>query len=171
MMNLINDPTLPDLLLPEEPLYDEVFQIDDLLKPTFHPDVAELSRKIESLTIEINIQGLRLEIERTKRQRLQATVRQLKRDITLSNSDIQLLRNEVTQLRDFQNSVNYQLDNDITRTNTLSFRSLTRICQILMTLAPSSTLPSETSPEVKILLRELDSTIRHFGVHYFPSNV
>ena len=97
-------------------------------------------------------------------------MRQLKRDITLSNSDIQLLRNEVTQLRDFQNSVNYQLDNDITRTNTLSFRSLTRIGQILMTLAPSSTLPSEISPEIKILLRELDSTIRHFGVHYFAQD-
>ena len=92
---------------------------------------------------------------------------QLKRDLIMSSSDIQLLRNEITQLRDFQNSVNYQLDNDITRTNTLSFRSLTRTCQILMTLA----LPSETSSEIKILLHELDSTIRHFGVHYFPSNV
>jgi len=106
MMNLINDSTLPDLLLPEEPLYDEVFQIDDVLKSTLHPDIADLNRKIESLTIEVNTQGLRLEIERTKRQRLQATVRKLKRDITLSSSDIQLLRNEVTQLRDFQNSVN-----------------------------------------------------------------
>ena len=54
MMNLINDPTLPELLLPEEPLYDEIFHIDDLLKPTLHPDIAELSRKIESLTIEVN---------------------------------------------------------------------------------------------------------------------
>ena len=89
MMNLINDPTLPDLLLPGEPLYDEVFQINDLLKPTFHPDIAELSRKIESLTIEVNTQGLRLEIEKTKRQRLQATVRQLRRDMTLPSSDIQ----------------------------------------------------------------------------------
>ena len=35
LINLIGDPVLPDLL-PEEPVYDELFQIDDLmmLKPT-----------------------------------------------------------------------------------------------------------------------------------------
>ena len=171
MINLINDPTLPDLLLPEEPLYDEVFQIDNLLMPTLHPDIAELSKKIESLMIEVNTLGLHLEIEKTKRQRLQTTVRQLRRDRTLSSSDIQILRRELIQLRDQQTSVNYQLDNQNARTNTLSFRSISRIGQILSTLVPNSFLSTETSSELAVLLQELNNTVQHFGVFYVASQV
>jgi len=170
IVNLANDSTLPDLL-PEEPMYEEAFQIDDLLLPMPHPDHAELSRKIESLTVELNTHGLRLEIEKTKRQRLQATVRQLRRDMTLPSSDIQIIRSELIQLRDQQTSVNYQLDNENARTNTLSFRSLSRIGQILSTLIPSSLLSPETSSELTILLRELNNTIQHFGVFYVASHV
>jgi len=66
---LNGNPTIPDLL-PEEPIYDDLFTLNDLTMPLPHPDIAELNRKIESLTIELNTQGLRLEIERSKRQRL-----------------------------------------------------------------------------------------------------
>ena len=167
LINLTSDPILPDLV-PEEPIYDEIFKIDDLLMPIPHPDIAELSRKIDLLTVEANTQGLRLEVEKVKRQRLQATVRQLKRDLSLPHPDIAMLKSEIAQLRDYQNSVNFQLD---VRTNTLSFRSLSRICQILIALVPSSTMPSQLNPEIEILLQELDNTIRHFGVHYLASNI
>jgi len=170
LINLTDDPVLPDLL-PEEPTYDDLFQLDDLLMPVPHPDMIELNRKIDLLTIEVNTQGLRLEVEKAKRQRLQATVRRLRKDMSLPCPDIMVLKKEIAQLRDYQNTVNYQLDGENARTNTLSFRSLTRVCQILIALVPSSTLPSEISPEVEILLQELNTTIRQFGVHYFASNV
>ena len=67
LINLTSDPTLPDLV-PEEPIYDEIFKIDDLLMPVPHPDIAELSRKLDLLTVETNTQGLRIEIEKVKRQ-------------------------------------------------------------------------------------------------------
>ena len=170
-IELINDPTLPDLLLPEEPLYDEVFQIDNFSMPTPHPDITELSRKIESLTIEVNTLGLRLEIEKTKRQHLQTTIRQLRRDRTFHSSDIQMLRGELIQLRDQQTSVNYQLDNQNARTNTPSFRSISRISQILSTLVPNSFLSTETSSELAVLLKELNNTVQHFGIFYVASPV
>ena len=170
LVNLTSDSILPDLV-PEEPIYDEIFKIDDLLMPVPHPDIAELSRKLDLLTVETNTQGLRIEIEKVKRQRLQATVRQLRRDMSLPCPDIPMLKSEIAQLRDYQNSINFQLDGDNARTNTLSFRSLSRICQILIALIPSSTMPSQINPEIEILLQELDNTIRQFGVHYFASNV
>ena len=71
LINLTEDPTLPDLL-PEEPMFNELLQMEDLTMPVPHPDVVELSRKLDNLTIESNTQSLRLEIEKTKRQRLSA---------------------------------------------------------------------------------------------------
>jgi len=170
-IELISDPTLPDLLLPEKPFYDEIFPIDNLLIPTPLPDITELSRKIDSLTIEINTLGLRLEIERTKRQYLQTTIRQLRRDRAAHSSDIQILRGELLRLRDQQTSVNYQLDNQNARTNTLSFRSISRIGQILSTLVPNSFLSNETSSELAVLLKELTNTVQHFGIVYMASPV
>ena len=170
-IELINDPTLPDLLLPEEPFYDVIPQFDNLLLPTTIPDLTELSRKIDSLTIEVNTLGLRLEIERTKRQYLQTTIRQLRRDRTSHSSDIQTLRGELSQLRDQQTSVNYQLDNQNARTNTLSFRSISRIGQILSTLVPNSFLSTETSSELAVLLKDLTNTVQHFGIVYMASPV
>jgi len=163
------DPVLPDLF-PEEPVYDEIFQIDDLIMSTPQPEITDLSRKFELLTVDTNTHGLRIEIERSKRQRLQATIKQLRQDLTIANADIMMLKNEITQLRDHQNNVNYYLDNENARTNTLSFRSLSRIGQILA-LVPNRTQPSETDPEVETLLQELNNTIRQFGVYYLASHV
>jgi len=153
LINLTGDPTLPDLL-PEEPMFSELFQIDDLTIPVPHPDIVELNRKFDHLSIEANTQGLRIAVERAKRQRLQVTVRQIRQDLSLSCPNITTLKNKLDQLRDHQNAINYQLDGENARTNTLSFRSLSRICQILVALIPCITLPTETSPEVRILLQE-----------------
>ena len=112
-----------------------------------------------------------MEVERTKRQRLQATVKQLRRDLILANDDILMLKNEITQLREYQNSVNYQLNNDNARTSTLAFRCLSRISQVLAGLALKGTPMSTSSPESEILLHELDLTIRQFGICYQASYV
>ena len=168
-LNIMYDPVLPDLL-PEEPVYHEMFQIDDLLVSPPQPEITELSRQFELLTVDINTQGLRIEIERTKRQRLQASMKQMKRDLTVAHADIMSLRNEITQLRACQDSVNYYLENENARTNTLSFRSLSRIGQIL-SFAPDRIRPSEIEPEVETLLQELNNTIRQFGVYYMASYV
>ena len=168
-INLINDPILPDLL-PEEPVYDELLPIDELMMFVPQPEITDLSRKLESLTIDINTHGLRIEIERSKRQRLQTTVRQLRRDLSIANDEIAILKGEITQLREQQNVINFQLSNENARTNTLAFRSLSRIGQILA-LDPNGTQSFENNTEIEILLQELNSTIRHFGVYYAASYV
>ena len=42
MINLTDDPTLPSLVL-EEPIYSELFPIDDLLLPTPHTEIENSS--------------------------------------------------------------------------------------------------------------------------------
>ena len=81
LISLNKDTTLPDLL-PEDTLLNE-FRIDDFTTPLMHSDIAEINRKLEHLTLESNTQGLRLEIEKAKRQRLQTSVRQVKSDLVL----------------------------------------------------------------------------------------
>ena len=111
LLHLINDPVLPELI-PEEPIYSELYQIDDLLMPTPHTEINDLNRKFELLTVDTNTHGLRMEVERAKRHRLQSTVKRMSQDLSLANTEILMLKNEITQFRDHQNSINFQLDND-----------------------------------------------------------
>jgi len=167
--NLFYDPLLPDLV-PEGPSYDELLDTSNLDMFAPHPDLTDLTRKLEALTIDSNTHSLRVEIERTKRQRLRTLVKQVKRDLTTAYTDIGIMREEINQLREQQNAVNFQLDNDNTRTSTLAFRSLSRIAQILaLDLSPS--LSVESRHEAEILIQELYSTIRQFGIYYTASYV
>jgi len=148
---------------------NESLPLDDLITMMPQLQMTDLSGKLDSLAIDANTHGLRIEIERSKRQRLQTTVKQLKRDLSVANDDIAFLKNEIAQLRDQQNIVNFQLSNENVRTNTLAFRSLSRISQILA-LGPHN-LQSFENTELEILLQELDSTVRLFGVYYAASYV
>jgi len=168
--NLIDDPTLPDLI-PEDHIFDDLLNVDNMIIPTMHYDVNELNRKIDNLTIEHNTLGLRLEIEKTKRQRVQSSVRQLKRDVVIPCPDLLELKNELIQFKEQQSAINYQLDGENARTNTLAFRSISRICQLLTALIPGTMMSPGSNPEIKILLHELSLTVQQFGVHYAASHV
>ena len=167
--NLFYDPLLPDLV-PEGPIYDELLNANDIDMFMPNPDLMDLTRKLEALTIDANTHSLRVEIERTKRQRLRTMIKRLKHDFTAACADIVIMREEISQLREQQNAVNFQLNNDNVKTNTLAFRSLSRIAQILaLDLSPS--LSVESRNEAEVLIQELYSTIRQFGIYYTASYV
>jgi len=164
------DPALPDLI-PENYLFDNLINIDNATTQVTPSDIDELKRKIDGLVVECNTLNLRLEIERTKRQRLQATVRQLKRDAIAPFPSLLELRDELSEFKRQQEATNYLLDGENTRTNTLTFRSVSRICQLLNTMLPGTAMPPESIPEVEILLHELSLTAQQFGVYYTTSYV
>jgi len=170
LITLNNDPMLPDLV-PEGSNYNELFQIDDLIIPTPHNEIDNLTRKLELLMIDTNSNGLRMEVERAKRRRLQTIVKRTERDLSLANSEIVILRNEIAQLRDQQNSINYQLDGDHARTSTLAFRCLSRVSQLLSSMVLRNAPTYEPNSETEVLLHELDLTIRQFGVFYQTSYI
>ena len=170
LINPNNDPMLPDLV-PEGYNDNEIFQIDDLIVPMPHNEIDNLTRKLELLIIDTNSNGLRIEVERAKRRRLQTIVKQTERNLSLANSEIMVLKNEIAQLREQQNLINLQLDGDHARTSTLAFRCLSRVSQLLSSIALRNAPTYEPNSETEVLLHELDLTIRQFGVFYQTSYI
>jgi len=168
LINPNNDPILPDLV-PEGYNDNDMFQIEDLIVPMPHDEINNLTQKLELLTIDTNSNGLRIEVERAKRRRLQTKIKQTERNLSLASSEITVLRDEIAQLREQQNLINLQLDGDHARTSTLAFRSLSRVSQILSILALRNAPTYEPNSEIEVLLHELDLTIRQFGVFYQTS--
>jgi len=164
------DPALPDLI-PEDYPFDDLINMDNATTQITLSDIDELKRKIDGLVIECNTLNLRLEIERTKRQRLQATVRQLKREAIAPSQSLIEIKNELSEFKRQQDTTNYLLDGENARTNTLTFRSVSRICQLLATMVPGTAVPPESMPELEILLHELSLTAQQFGVYYTTSYV
>jgi len=170
LMSLNEDPALPDLI-PEDYLFDDLLNADNAPTTIMSTDVNELKRELDSLIIECNTLNLRLEIEKTKRQRLQSTVRQLKRDVVAPPPDLLEIRNELNEFKRQQDATNYLLDGENARTNTLTFRSVSRICQLLTTMIPGTAVLPEAIPEMTVLLHELSLTAQQFGVYYTASYV
>jgi len=170
LINLTEDPTLPNLL-PEDPLPSDLFQIDDMIAPITHPDIVALNQKLDNLSLETSTQGLRVAVERAKRQRLQTTVRQVRQNLSTICPDVAKIRNDMEVMQDHQNTINFQLDGETARTSTLAFRSLSRIYQLLAVIVPCMILPSKDNHEVVVLMQELNRTIQQFGVYYTASYV
>ena len=170
LVNLTEDLTLPDLIS-EEPLPSDLFRFDDIVTPMTQADVTALNQKLDNLSLESNTHGLRLAVERAKRQRLHATVRQVRQDLFTPCPDAVKLRNDMEVMRDHQNTVNFQLDGETARISTLTFRSLPRIYQLLAAIVPGVSLSPEDNPEVGVLMQELNRTIQQFGIFYTASYV
>ena len=170
LLNLTGDPALPDLL-PEEPLLDDLFHLNDPTVAITHPDIVALNQRLDHLSLETNTQGLRIGVERAKRQKLRTTIRQVRQDMLLICPDIMSVRNDIETMRGSQNAVNYQLDGEITRLNTLTFRCLSRMDQIIALLLPYVTMPSDSSYELHQMLQELARTIQQFSMNYAASHV
>jgi len=160
----------PDLI-PEDLIFDNLLSLDNTIVPPVPQEITELRHQIDHLTIELNTLTLRHEIEKTKRQRLQTVVRQLKRELSPQCPDLTMLKQDFDKFKELQNSTNYMLDGENTKTNTLAFRSVSRVCQLLATMMQGVYISPEVLEESQILLQELMSTVQQFGVHYMASYV
>jgi len=163
-MNLNDDGILPDLL-PEDLTFNDLLPVDGLAMPAPYPDFAEWGRKIDNLIIECNTLNLRLEVEKSKRQRLQSTVRQLKRDTIAPYPDLTTIQRDLDRFKEQQNTANYVLDGEN------AFRSISSICQFLTIMMTGASSYPDATDELNVLLHELSLTIRQFGVHYAASHV
>ena len=169
-MNLTESPAIPDLI-PEELMFDDLLDVNNAMIPAIPHDLADWGRKLDLLTVECNTLNLRLEIEKAKRQRLQSTVRQLKRETLPPCPDMLTVKKELDEFREQQNTTNYMLDGENARTNTLAFRSISRICQLVTIMMQGTYVTPEAIDEANTLLHELALTIQQFGVHYAASYV
>ena len=170
LMNLTESPDIPDLI-PAELMFGDLLDINNTMIPAIPCDLTELNRKLEHLTVECNTINLRLEIEKAKRQRLQSTVKQLKREALSPCPDVLTVKQELNEFKEQQTATNYMLDGENARTNTLAFRSISRICQLVNIIMQGTYVTTDVIDEANTLLHELTLTIQQFGVHYAASHV
>ena len=157
-----DDLLYPDLLI-EDPILTNLFPIEVAQPP---PPIPEL-KLITDLEIAMNTQSLRIEIERTKRQKLRVSLRQIKSDLVYPSPGI----NSMQQAFEFnyaqQNTSNFQLGGEIDRTHTLSFRCFARIHQLLDRMFSYH----DISPTEYTELYELNGILHKFGVNHQVSYV
>ena len=89
------------------PILPETLSLNppDLLSPP--NDIAALTSQIEKLSIDINTQSLRVEIERAKQQRLSSSLKRIKRDLVSPSQESTQLRYELDALKRFVGEMQY----------------------------------------------------------------
>ena len=155
-------------LLPEGSVVDNLFPVENLFSMPEHSDIVNINRQLESLTLENNTNSLRIEVERSKRQKMRATLRQIKHDIRSFCSEGAPPSRVINTLRENQEAVNYQLEGEIARLNTICYRSFSRMHQLLTFLLPRTNLAPDDQVEATYMLNEIAQTIHPFIVCYQP---
>ena len=90
-MNELNSFDMNDLL--NQPLFPEPVSFPNT-------DLIFINQRLEQLSIEINTQNIRLELESLKRQRLRRSLKQAKAEITTLNQMLTQMNHEHVTLKD-----------------------------------------------------------------------
>ena len=140
-MNL-HDELLNDDLnnLMNEPLS---FLTADLFPPT--NDIITISKQLEQLTIDVNTQNLKIEVERLKRQKLGRFVRQLKHESFSSRQLITQLQEENNTLKEQIATLNNTMSSEIARVTVLTHCCLGRLHHILISIVLIFECPLKTT--------------------------
>ena len=155
--NLFNDDEFPDVFLPEHGLVYITPAEEELIK-ILPSELKALNARLEFLEKGMSAQALMLDVERAKRQRLSVTLKSIRPDANTMRYDN--LPQIVEAQTSHQNAVNYQLQNDLDRHNTVTFRYLSRLQQMLSFILPSITVTSSDDPDVSQLLEEMGRVLR-----------
>ena len=134
-------------------------------------DIIALNHRFDQLFIDTNTQSLRIDIEKAKRQKLNAIVRRLKQNLLSPHPELVKLRQDFETLQNEQNSINYYLEAEIASNSVMTFRGLSRIHQILGIMLPQAPPSVNPNPELNQLLQELTRTLQQFCVEYTTSYV
>ena len=168
-MNYI-DLMFPDLL-PEDPMISNLLpkEMPQPL-PSYH-DIKSISDRLEHLELVANTHSLQLKVERIKRQRLRASLKQYKRDAITPSADITSLQQTVTFNYEQQTTTNYQLGGELDKLSTLTFRCLSRTQQLMSNIIPRV---ASSPDDYNLMMQQLDEigrTIQQFRVIYQVSYV
>ena len=110
----------------------------------------------------MSAQSLMLEVERAKRQRLSVTLKSVRPETSTFQFDNlkQLVENNVVH----QNTINFQQQGDIDRHNTIMFRYLSRLQQLLSFILPNVAITSSDEPDTNQLLEEMGRVLRQLCI-------
>lgn len=162
--------SLPDLMA-EGSFIDDLFNYDNMPSMPLQPDLSTVNKQLESLVIDGNTQSLRLKVERMKRRQLRSSLRTVEQAIQRPCIDATSLRQEMIITQDQQNSVNFQLEGDITALRALTFRCLTRMYQVLAKIASRTICTPDEDYETAQLMQEIAQTFQQLHSYYITSYV
>ena len=162
-IELQNHMSLPDLI-DNDSMFNSVFPLEAPPLITIHPDIAAISHKLDGLSLECNIQALQIEVERVKRQKPRSAVSSLRKRMSLPCPEARLLREELQTIQINQNTVNYQLDGEIAKVNTMEFRYFARVHHILTAILPHVVMPPNEQCELYQMLNELIRTLHQYQI-------
>ena len=158
---LFNDTDFPDLVLHEPGLVYITPAEEELIK-ILPSELKALNARLEFLEKGMSAQSLMLEVERAKRQRLSIALKTIRPDVPNPHYDNlqQIVENNAVH----QNAINYQLQGDIDRHNTIMFRYLSRLQQLLSFILPNVAITSSDEPDTNQLLEEMGRVLSQLCV-------
>ena len=159
--NLYDDLDFPDLFN-TVPAFSIITPAEEELIKILPSELKAINARIEHLERGLSAQSLRLEIERAKRQKLRLSVKPSQYDTSVLH--LGTLRQTIEANFMHQNTINFQLQGDTDRLNTLTFRCLSRMQQLLSFIPPNISITSSNHPDTTILLEEIGRTLQQLCI-------
>jgi len=159
--NLYDDLDFPNLI-DTIPVFPMITPAEEELLRILPSELKALNARLEYLEKGLSAQSLCLEIERTKRQRLSLSIKSIQPETSAFHisSLKQIIENNFVH----QNTVNFQMQGDTDRLNTLTFRCLSRMQQLLSFILPNVTITSSDFPDTTVLLEEIGRTLQQLCI-------
>ena len=154
---LFDDVDFSNLFIPE-PQFPVITPAEEELIRILPSELKAINARIEHLERALSIQTLKLDVERAKRQKLRLAIRPHQCEIPALRPEP--LQQSIEANLMYQNAINYQLGNDLDRLNTLTFRCMSRMQQLMTFVLPCIRVTSSDHPDVNCLLEEIGRTLQ-----------
>ena len=157
MLDMNND----DLLIfdDQELMYlNPSFLEPPVIVPTMN-DINILTGRMDQLDIDLNTQDLRNKLEKHKRQKLNAMVKNIEREVSLLTKIISQTKNEITSLSQQVENLTCQYNRDMAQLATVNYRCLSRMHNIIIATLPYINMPPMTHEDLAQMAYELLRTI------------
>jgi len=118
-------------------------------------DMIILSNNIAQLTVDVNTQNLKIELEKLKRQKLGATIRRLKSDLLSLHQTVEQVQIDNKIIKEQLSALSNTMFSEMACMSARTHCCLSRLHQLLITVVPYITMPVETHHETSQLIYEL----------------
>jgi len=138
----------PNLSFPEPPV----------IVPTMN-DLNILTCRMDQLDVDLNTQNLRNKLEKNKRQKLSATVKNIEREVALLTKTITQTKNNIATLTQQVENLTCQYNRDMAQLATVNYRCLSRMHNIIIATLPYINMPPQNHEDLAQMAYELLRTI------------
>ena len=156
-------PSLPEEACPILTTEITNLEFNDLF-PTYQ-DLSQMTDRMNCLDINMNTHRLRLELEKMKRRKLRASVNNIKHEIHPNTDEVNRIQYDLSILQERVGVLDMIFNNEMARISSLTYRSLSRIHHLIITILPYLTMPPDNHFETAQLANELLRTIQQFHAH------